>query len=86
MSLVVHSGSENKVRNSIGQLFVMKKFMPKKLGTTIYNAIVNSQLSYAIAVWGGTENNLQTVYTPETVVRNLFGIKKVSKFLTLRKF
>ena len=59
VSLVVHSGSENKVRNSIGQLFVMKKFMPKKLGTTIYNAIVNSQLSYAIAVWGGTENNLQ---------------------------
>lgn len=73
---------ENKVRNSIGQLYDMRKVIPKKLGTTIYNAIVNSQLSYAIAVWGGRENDLHKLFIlQKRALRNLFGIKKVSKFV-----
>ena len=73
---------ENKVRNSIGQLYDMRKVIPKKLGTTIYNAIVNSQISYAIAVWGGRESDLQKLFLlQKRALRNLFGIKKVSKFV-----
>ena len=40
----------NKVRNSISQLYGMRKEIPPKLKTSIYNAIVNSQISYAITV------------------------------------
>ncbi len=42
----------NKVRSSIGQLYEMRRVIPHKLRTSIYNAIVNSQLTYAIPVWG----------------------------------
>ena len=73
---------ENKVRNSIGQLYDMRKVIPKKLGSTIYNAIVNSQLSYAISVWGGRHSDLNRLFLlQKRALRNLFSIKKVSKFV-----
>ena len=46
----------NKLRNSISQLYDMRKAIPKNLKKSAYNAIVNSQFSYAISVWGGSAN------------------------------
>ena len=47
----------NKVRCSIAQLYGMRRIIPKDLKISVYNAIVNSQLSYAIPVWGGFATN-----------------------------
>ena len=44
---------ENKVRNSISSLYEMRKVIPKSMKSSIYNALVNSQFSYAIQIWGG---------------------------------
>lgn len=60
----------------------MRKVIHKKLSATIYNDIVNSQLSYAIPVWGGNENNLNKLFIlQKRALRNLFGVKKVSNFI-----
>ena len=34
----------------------MRKVIPKKLKTVVYNSIINSQLSYGISVWGAYSN------------------------------
>ena len=39
-----------KVRSSICSLYDMRRVIPKKLKNSVYNAIVNSQLSYGISV------------------------------------
>ena len=41
----------NKVRSSVGQLYDMRKVISKNLKNSVYNAIVNSQMSYAVTVW-----------------------------------
>lgn len=71
----------NKVRCSIGQLYNMSRVIPYKLRATIYNAIINSQLSYAIPVWGGFDghDSLQEIFLlQKRALRNLFSIKKTS--------
>ena len=40
----------NKVRNSIAQLYEMRKVVPKTMKNSIYNAVVNSHLSYGISI------------------------------------
>ncbi len=55
-----------------------------KFYTTIYNAIVNSQLTYAIPVWGGNyslDSLNQLFILQKKALRNLFSIKKVSRFI-----
>ena len=73
----------NKVRCSIGQLYDMRKVIPSNMKTSVYNAMVNSQLSYAIAVWGAYDNNKSLLHPlfmlQKTALRNLFGICRVSK-------
>ena len=72
----------NKVRSSIAQLYNMRKVLPKKLKISVYNAIVNSQLSYAIPVWGGFANHdsLRPLFVlQKKALRNLFCIKRESK-------
>ena len=72
----------NKVRNSIAQLYKMRKQIPVKLKTSVYNAIVNSQLSYAISVWGGCANGdkIKPLFIlQKRALRNLFSIRRVSK-------
>ena len=72
----------NKVRSSIGQLYDMRNVIPKKLRCTVYHSIINSQFSYAISTWGGTESDLEQIFVlQKRALRNLFGIKKVSKFI-----
>ena len=72
----------NKVRNSIGQLYDMRNVIPKKLRCTVYHSVVNSQLTYAITTWGGMTSYLQPLFLlQKRALRNLFGIKKVTKFI-----
>lgn len=74
----------NKVRNSIAQLYNMRTVLPKKLKNSVYNAIVNSQMSYAITVWGGTvtSDSLKKLFLlQKRALRNLFCVKRVSKHI-----
>ncbi len=74
----------NKVRSSIAQLYDMRKVIPKKLKVSAYNAIVNSQLSYAIPVWGAFASNdsLRPLFLlQKRALRNLFCIKRESKHI-----
>ena len=74
----------NKARNSISQLYDMRKIIPPKLKTSVYNAIVNSQMSYAITVWGGTVtgDKLKPLFMlQKRALRNLFSIRRVSRFV-----
>ena len=72
----------NKVRNSIISLYDMRKVIPKKMKSSVYNALVNSQLTYAITVWGGnaTGDRLKPLFTlQKRALRNLYGLRRVSK-------
>ena len=60
----------------------MSRVIPRGLRTTVYNAIVNSQLSYAIQVWGGfdSHDSLHEIFLlQKRALRNLFRIKRTSK-------
>ena len=73
-----------KVRSSICSLHDMRRIIPKKLKNSVYNAIVNSQLSYAISVWGAhsvSDNLKQLFILQKKALRNLFCIRKTSKYV-----
>ena len=82
----------NRLRSSISQLWDMRKVIPKKLKISVYNALVNSQLSYAIPIWGGFSSHdaLRPLFLLQKIaLRNLFSIKRESKHVkghTKRKF
>ena len=62
----------------------MRKLISTNLKSSVYNAIVNSQMSYAISVWGGTVTNdkLQPLFRlQKRALRNLYSIKRISKFI-----
>ena len=74
----------NKVRTSISQLYNMRKVIPKSMKNGVYNALVNSQLSYGISVWGGMRDGdiLKPLFVlQKRALRTLFGIQKVSKHI-----
>ncbi len=73
-----------KVRSSIASLYDMRRVIPKKLKISVYNSIVNSQLSYGIPVWGAFSitNYLNPLFVlQKRALRNLFSIRKVSKHI-----
>ena len=60
----------------------MRRVIPKKLKISVYNAIVNSQLSYAIPVWGSfaTGDSLRPLFLlQKRALRNLFCIRREPK-------
>ena len=62
----------------------MRKVVPKSMKNSIYNAVVNSHLSYGISIWGGSAagDKLNPLFVlQKRALRNLFGIKRVSKFV-----
>lgn len=74
----------NRVRSSVAELYGMRKIIPKNLKISVYNAIVNSQLSYAIPVWGGfgSRDSLKSLFLlQKRALRNLFCIPRVSKHI-----
>ena len=74
----------NKVRNSISSLYEMRKAIPKIMKKSVYNALVNSQMSYAIQIWGGYADGdkLKRLFVlQKRALRNLFGVRRVSKHI-----
>ena len=62
----------------------MRKVVPKTMKNSIYNAVVNSHLSYGISIWGGSAagDKLNPLFVlQKRALRNLFGIRRVSKFI-----
>ena len=56
----------------------------KAFKKSVYNALLNSQLTYAITVWGGSlEGDLlkPLFLLQKRALRNLFGLRKVSKHI-----
>ena len=52
--------------------------------SSVYNALVNSQLSYAIQIWGGRADGdkLQHLFVlQKRAMRNLYGLRRVSKHI-----
>ena len=49
--------------------------LPKSLRPPVFNALVNSHISYGITVWGGNSVNLEKVFrTQKKCIRSLFKI------------
>ena len=60
----------------------MRKILPTTLKNTVYNSAVNSLLTYAFSVWGAYSNvdRLKQIFLFQKIaLRNLFGVKRVSK-------
>lgn len=61
----------------------MRKVITPSIRNSVYNALVNSNLSYAISVWGSgaCRNKLKPLFIiQKRCIRNLFGIHKLSRF------
>lgn len=74
----------NKVNSSVGSLYEMRKAIPSNMKTSVYNAVINSQISYAISVWGGSMcgDKLNRLFLiQKRAIRNLYSIKRVSKLI-----
>ena len=79
-SQIRHIGK--KVTSTIGSLYEMRRIITKNLRSSVYNALVNSYLSYGISVWGSSasQSKLNNLFVlQKKAIRNIFGIKKESK-------
>ena len=79
-SQIRHIGK--KVTSTISSLYEMRCIITKNLRSSVYNALVNSHLSYGISVWGSSasQTKLNNLFVlQKKAIRNLFGIKKESK-------
>ena len=73
-----------KLASTIGSLWDMRQIINTSLRKSVYNALVNSHLSYAISVWGNgaSETQLKPLFIlQKKCLRNLFKIKRESKLL-----
>ena len=73
-----------KIASIVGSLWDMRKVINNNLRSSVYNALVNSHLSYGISVWGcgGSENKLKPLFVlQKKCLRNLFKIRRESKFV-----
>ena len=65
-----------------GVLYQMRKTLPKSLRIAVFNALIQSHLSYGISVWGcgGDSNRLKKVFIAQKkAIRNAFGVRRVNK-------
>ena len=52
------------------------------MASSVYNALVNSNMSYAISVWGANHSNLNQLFIiQKKCLRNLYSIKRISKHI-----
>ena len=65
-SQIRHIGK--KVTSIIGSLYEMRRIITKNLRSLVYNALVNSHLSYGISVWGSSAS--------QPKLNNLFVLQK----------
>ena len=68
----------SKLYRSIGSLRRLRKSLPAKLRVSVYHALIQSHVSYAISVWGsgGNPNKLMPVFKCQKhALRCLFSLK-----------
>ena len=73
-----------KLASTIGSLWDMRNIINSNLRISVYNALVNSHLSYAISVWGNGANviKLKPLFVlQKKCLRNLFKIRRESKLI-----
>lgn len=73
-----------KVSQIIGTMYQLSRSAPKDMMVSIYNALVQSNLSYGISVWGsgGDRNRLSRLFTlQKKAIRTTFKIKKSNKYI-----
>ena len=53
-----------KISSTVGSLWEMRNIINKTLRSSVYNALINSHLSYAISVWGygASESKLKLLF------------------------
>jgi hypothetical protein len=78
------SSVARKVSRNNGILFNLRKSLPKSLRTSVFNAIIQSTITYAISVWGsgGCKSKLMPVFVAQKqAVRSLYGIRRINRYL-----
>ena len=73
----------NKLSKINGVLYKLSRTVPKSLLRAIYHALVGSNITYCITVWGsgGVEHLLSKIYSAQKkAIRTVFGIKALYKF------
>lgn len=66
-------------------LYNLRKSLPPHLTKPVFNALVNSQLSYAISVWGGNFKLRNKLFVfQKRAIRSLYGLWK--KRTNIKKF
>ena len=71
-----------KISKINGVLYKLRKTTPKMLRIAIFNALVQSHLSYGITVWGsgGSTVKLKKLFIAQKKsLRNVFGIRRINK-------
>ena len=71
-----------KVSKVNGVLYQLRKTAPKMLRIAVFNALVQSHLSYGILVWGSSPatNKLNKLFiNQKKALRNVFGVRRVNK-------
>ena len=77
-----HKSHRKKISKVNGVLYQLRKTAPKSLLASIFNALVQSNLSYGISVWGsgGSATKLNKLFiTQKKAIRNVFGVRRVNK-------
>ena len=72
---------------SVGMLWKLRKFLPKKTLISLYHASVQSHLLYGIVIWGpsvssNTLNQLQLLQNNS--IRAIVGLKKFQHITSYR--
>ena len=71
-----------KVSKVNGVLYQLRKTAPRRLLASIFNALVQSNLSYGISVWGcgGSVTKLKKLFiVQKKAIRNAFGVRRINK-------
>ena len=71
-----------KVSKVNGVLYQLRKTAPKMLRIAVFNALVQSHLSYGILVWGSSAatNRLNKLFVNQKkALRNVFGVRRANK-------
>ena len=72
-----------KISQVTGIMYQLSKSAPKSMLVSIFNALIQSNLSYGISVWGsgGDKNGLSRLFTlQKRSIRIIYNLKKVNKF------
>jgi hypothetical protein len=67
-----------------GVLYQIRKTVPRTLLVSIFNAFIQSHLSYGVLVWGcgGDTTKLNDLFIAQKkAIRTVFGVRRINKYL-----